>query len=432
MKTTLRRVLLAMLAAAGGGLVSLEAAEFRTADKGGNVVIRADETIDDDLYVFGRQITIDGTVNGDLMAFGEQITINGAVEGDLLAAGQTVVVGNAVDDARIAGHVLKLGPKAKLGGDLLAAGMSLECEPQSTVAGDVLYAGYQGLFGGQIDQDLKAAMAHCRLAGLIGGRADLEVGGTDGDPPPHQFGPPPPIPMPVLPSGLTIAETATVTGPLTYTAPQEAQIDPKATLQEVTHNRPAPADPKAAPRNRWVDLAWDRGRHAACAGIVGLLAILLFPAWTTIWADNIRTRPLASFVGGVVGLIGIAGILIVAIVAIVLVAVLLGIATLHELVPMVIVGGIVGYLALIVLVWLLGAFLAEVLAGLALGRSLLGDDGLFSRLGALLLGLVVVVLILSIPFVGPWIGFAVFLFALGGVCLWLIGWGPEEVPERFK
>ena len=79
MKTTLRRVLLAMLAAASCSLVSVEAAEFRTADKAGNVIIKSDETIDDDLYVFGRQITIDGTVNGDLVAFGEQITINGAV-----------------------------------------------------------------------------------------------------------------------------------------------------------------------------------------------------------------------------------------------------------------------------------------------------------------------------------------------------------------
>jgi hypothetical protein len=99
---------------------------------------------------------------------------------------------------------------------------------------------------------------------------------------------------------------------------------------------------------------------------------------------------------------------------------------------MVIVGGIVGYLALIVLVWLLAMFLAEVLAGLALGRSLLGDDGFFSRLGALLLGLVVVVLVLSIPYVGPWIGLAVFVLALGGICLYLTGQMAEEVPPRFK
>ena len=48
-------------------------AEFRGGEQ---FVLKADETIADDLYVFGQRITIDGTVQGDLVAFGEQITVN--------------------------------------------------------------------------------------------------------------------------------------------------------------------------------------------------------------------------------------------------------------------------------------------------------------------------------------------------------------------
>src|SRR4051812_31603614 len=69
--------------------------------------LKAEETVADNLYVFGRQITIDGTVEGDLIAFGQQITVNGVVKGDLILAGQTVVVTGSAQDARLAGQIVK-------------------------------------------------------------------------------------------------------------------------------------------------------------------------------------------------------------------------------------------------------------------------------------------------------------------------------------
>src|SRR5689334_23070524 len=99
------------------------AAVVRSGDK---VTIAADETIDDDLYVFAGEIVIDGRVDGDVIAFGRQITVNGKVSGNVMAAGQTVVIVGEAGGARIAGQVLKIDSKAKLAGDLLAAGMSLE------------------------------------------------------------------------------------------------------------------------------------------------------------------------------------------------------------------------------------------------------------------------------------------------------------------
>src|SRR4051794_7246380 len=79
------------------------AAVFRSGDK---VTIAADETIDDDLYVFGSEIVIDGKVDGDVCAFGKQITVNGTVTGNVMAAGQAVVIVGQAGGARIAGQVL--------------------------------------------------------------------------------------------------------------------------------------------------------------------------------------------------------------------------------------------------------------------------------------------------------------------------------------
>jgi len=386
----------------------------------------AEETVDDNLYVFGRQVTIDGTVNGDLIVFAEQITVNGTVNGDLIAAGQTVVLAGSVEDARIAGYVLKLAKGAKVDGDLSAAGFSLECEKGSSITGDVLYAGYQALLAGTIDNDVHAGLVSCLLAGTIGGDADLHVEGKPGEQPPPNFGPPPPVPFPSVPGGLTVADTAEVQGKLTYAAPQEASIDPQARLTgEVEHQRPAPhADPAAPAEKRWTSFALDRLRHAVCVAIVGLVALLLVPQWSRTWADNVRTRPGASFLGGVLGVLAFIVLLVVLVVVIVAAAILLGLTTLNELIPLVIIGGMVGYVAMIVGFWLLAAYLGEAIAALALGRTAVRSEASVAYLGAMLLGLLIVALLLSIPYVGAWIGLLVFLFGFGGFCLWLIGMTP--------
>ena len=59
-----------LLAAVGSG--SVEAAEFA---EGEIYRLKAGETLNDDLYVFAREIIIDGTVDGDVIAFGGIIVL---------------------------------------------------------------------------------------------------------------------------------------------------------------------------------------------------------------------------------------------------------------------------------------------------------------------------------------------------------------------
>lgn len=420
--------LFSLVAALAAGIAPCFPADAAEVRGGEAVVVKAEETIADDLYVFGRQITIDGTVEGDLIAFGESITINGTVKGDIAAAGQAVLLTGPADDARIAGYVLKLGPKAKVDGDVLAAGFSLETEKDSTIAGDALFAGFQALLGGQIDKDLKGGVANCRLAGKIGGDVDLDVGGEPGQGPPPNFGPPPPIPLPSVPGGLTVTDTAEVTGKLKYLSAHEAKIDPAAKTGEVTHTRPAPApagQPAAPPQNPYIAAGLSRLRHVAAVLIIGVAVALCLPRASTAWADNIRTRPGPSLLSGTIGLVAIAGIFVLAIFAIVLVATLAGVANLGDLMAFTIVGGIVGYSALVVLLWLFAAFLAEALTGLAVGRFAMASNSFPVRLLAMVLGVVVVALVLSIPYVGTLLGWVVFLMGLGGFCLWLVGVGGQ-------
>ena len=396
------------------------AAEFR-GDQ--TVHVQADEVIEGDLYVFGEKITIEGTIKGDLIAFGSQIVVKGPVEGDLIAAGQSLLVESQLaDDARVAGQVIKFAASSQIAGDLVAAGMSLELEQGATVGGDVLYAGYQADLSGDIDGDLKAGMGNCRLAGAIGGDVNIEAGGDAGSPPASTFGPTP-LPMPSVAPGLTVASTAKVDGEFHYTAAKEADVEEGATFAtppEFTQQQ----GPATEPAPTTTQIVLGKLRHYACVALLGLLMIALLPRWSTSLADNIRTRPLASLLGGVIAFVAFFIVLIVLIVAVVIIAILAGMATLGELSAVVIVLGILSTIGLIGGFWLFTTYLGQAIASLAIGRLATGRLGAQQTLLAFAVGLVVFALLCSIPYAGGIIALVGMVLALGGLALWMIAGRP--------
>src|SRR5690348_2962069 len=65
--------------------------------RGGNeITVGPNETIDDDLYAFGQNVTILGRVTGSVIAGGNTVSIGGEVGGDLMAAGSTVMIDGPV------------------------------------------------------------------------------------------------------------------------------------------------------------------------------------------------------------------------------------------------------------------------------------------------------------------------------------------------
>jgi cytoskeletal protein CcmA (bactofilin family) len=429
MRRVIQPLFAALFLAASARLFSpATAADFRGAD---DFVLKADETIADDLYVCAKTIRIDGTVDGDVIGWAQQITVNGTVKGSLIVAGQTIVLNGSASSARLGGQVIKLGPKAKLDGDLLAGGQSLECEKESFIGGDLVFGGQQALLAGTVSDDIRGAAMNCRLEGSVGGDVHLEISG-DKNAPVMNYGPQPPVSMPSVPGGLTVADSAKIEGDLIYEAKQEANIDPQATVNgevKFAHHA-APAKPgkkaaAAAPPPSYFDKALVRLRHLISVGLVGVVVLLLLPRATTTSADLIRTRPFATLLGGLVGFGAFVAFLVVAAFIIVAAILLLVGVRLGELAPIIAVGGTVGYAAVIVGFWMVFSFLAEALAGLALGRMVLRDEGLGVRIGALVLGLLVVGALLSLPYVGILAGYAVLLFGLGAICLRLVGQVPN-------
>jgi cytoskeletal protein CcmA (bactofilin family) len=405
------------------GCSGLPAAEFRAEDQS---VVESDEIVEDDLYIFGDEVTIDGVVKGDVIAFGRLIKLNGSVEGDFVAAGQAIVIsGKVADDVRIAGQVLKIDKQAAITDDLIAAGFSLEFMEAGSIDGDLVYAGYQALVGGDVAGKVKGGLVNCEISGRVGGDVELSVGGDPAGANAYTSGSPPPVSMPNVPEGLTIRDTAQIDGALKYQSQNEANIASDAQITgEISHTRPQiQAQQAPTPAERALRIV----AQYSTLLIIGLCVVMLAPNWTRRMSDNISTRPLACLAFGAAAIIAVIVLLPCILVLMIALAVIFGVVNLTSMVPVVIVLGLSGGAMLVVSFWFFATYLAEIVLSFFAGSWLLrwaqptlGEN----RFLSLLAGLVLLAIISSVPYLGSIVGWLVVLFGLGALVVWLFSKRP--------
>ncbi|HEY2959857.1 MAG TPA: polymer-forming cytoskeletal protein [Actinomycetota bacterium] len=323
----------------------------------------------------GQTVTVPAseTVQGDLIASAGTVRIDGRVDGDLVASGgEVTVTGNVTGDVLVAaGSVTISGP---VGGDVRIA--SGQARLEGPVGEDVLLAAGQATVapGARIDGDLIFGAGRLAMDGAVSGGV---LGATG-----------------------SYTRTGTVAG-----------------SEKVTVEREGRRAPTLA------DRALDRLRRYASILIVGLLMLWLLPRLTHGAADSVRRRPLASLLGGLLGIIGgvILGVVVVLIT--VLLAVVLGLLGLGGLTAAAVLAGILAAGVIAYLYFLALAFAAQATVGLALGRLVFrgGGRSFVGGFGAMLLGVLVVVLVSAIPVAGPWLEGLLVLFGLGGLVLVLLG-----------
>ena len=347
------------------------AADLRSGD---TVTVASGDVVDDDLYVAGATIVIDGTINGDLWAVGREVTVNGTVNGSLVAVAQTVEVnGDVAHAARLAGETLHI--RGDVGGDLIAFGGTLNVASAAVIGGDLLLGVGNARIDGLIEGDVKGGGGEVTIAGGVQGDVELQV------------------------DNLTVAPTANIQGDLTYTSENEADIESGAQVGgATTHNVPE------------VEETAEAATAVAIAGavmgkvvaflmilVIGIITVLIAPRRMVSMADSIRTRPLPSLGWGAVALFA------VPIAAIVVCFTVIGIP--------------VGLIVLAL--WGIAMYLSQIPVALLIGRLILrrlgGVESKGLLVGALALGLVILVILRAIPFVGFWVGLATALFGLGAV-----------------
>ncbi len=405
---------------------------------GDKVIIQSDQVINDDLYVGANEFVLDGTVNGDTVAFGQIVTINGTVKGDLITAAQTVVVnGTVTGNVRMAGQVLFVGEKARIGGDVLGAGYSLEIRQGSTVGRDVVFATAQTLLAANVGRNVIAYTGGLEIDGDVAGDVKAGVGEasqSQSGPPPSMFMGQSTVPVPIVRQGLTIDPEAKIGGNLEYTQNVDLTIPAGVVAGKVTRTiqpeqsqqprEPAPEETAALKVANWI---WASGRSLISLILIGLFLLWLFPLYTTSTSEQLQSKPWPSLGWGVVAYAGFFFVLLLVTFVMILGAILFGVLTLGGLSATIVGVGLLALFALIVAFILATSFVAKVVFGITLGRWILArlNSPIAShRYWPMVIGVaitVAVVALLSFPLIpgvlGGLLDFAIILFGLGA--LWV-------------
>lgn len=409
------------------------------------IVIKADEVIADDLYVGAQTFTLEGTVNGDLIVFAQTITVNGTVNGDLIAAGQVVIInGTVTDDARIAGAALQVGENASVGSDLVGAAASLETKDGSSVEGELVYAGAQALLAGDVAGDVSAGTAALELRGSFGGDVQAYVDATEDTqsaPPMNMYMTNIPITIPNLQPGLTVADSAEITGNLEYTSTVELPIPGGVVGGQVTRTAPAPREDarpvQPTPAQEVGKWALDLLRGMITLILFGLLLGWLFPFFMRALPEEIKAHPWGSLGWGAIAWAAFFFGLLVIVLAMILGGVIFGFLTLGSVSGTIIWLGILALIGLTILFVLVTSYLTKIVVGELIGKWILNRTNpalAEHRVWPMVIGVVLLVLIiglfrfplLPLGFFGWLINFLVILCGLGA--LWL--WGRERFAKQ--
>ncbi len=349
--------------------------------RGGNTVtINSGEVIDGDLYIAGSDITINGTINGDVWAAGRSITINGTVNGAVTIAGQYISLnGPVARSARMAGQTLVIN--SKIGTDLVAVGSTIDISTTSTIGTDLLIGCASANIAGQINRNIKGGAEDITISGTVGGNVKLEV------------------------NKLTITSTANIKGNLDYTSDNEAAVQSGGQVAgKITHSMPEP-DRRGETKGLlpWVAAAGVAGiimgKILAFLMILVIAVILIFTLRYRIvtMADSIKSSPWTTLGWGAL-------LLFVTPIAAIIVCITL-------------IGLPLGLIALAI--WGIGIYLSQIPVALCIGRLILGrfrnvqSEGIL--VGAVSLGLVILLLLRLIPVVGFLVSLATILFGMGSL-----------------
>lgn len=345
-----------------------------TLKSGEEVTIAQSESITDDLYVAGGNVTMLGTVRGDAISAGGNVLSNGSVGVDLMAAGGTVqVLAPVGDDARIAGGQVMVGDR--VGGDAVVAGGDVSFLSSSTVRGDVVAAGGRVVLDGAVSGDAEIYADEVHINGSVVGDVTIEA------------------------ASVSVGEDARISGDFTYSSIDEADVAEGAVIAgELTRTES--------------DLPSTKDQAVAGVAILGFISVavlmgllmklasalvlgLLFKRFTGELVRKVADEPLTYLGWGFVTLV------VTPVAAIILFVTVIGVP-LGFLV-------LVAYGALV----LAAMIFAPVVLGSYVYKLLMKTEGFEVSWKTITLGVVLYMILVAIPVVG-WIArFLLVLVTLG-------------------
>jgi cytoskeletal protein CcmA (bactofilin family) len=359
-------LMVASLGLVGAFTTRVNATEFR---KGDTVEVNKDETIKGDLFISGHSLRLDGTVDGDVFAFGQQVDVTGHITGDLICFAQSARVRGTVD-----GNIRSFTNNITLSGtverSVTAFNEVFNLDANGKIGHNLSMFSQTVTLEGNIGRDFLGFFQQATLSGLIGG--SVEARGAS----------------------LTITGGAEIDGKTAFQGEKPAVVSSAAKLaspiefKKVEHRH---GHERGAGYYIW-RIIW-----TAAFILLGLVLFSLLPRFAVETAD--AAENLGASFG--LGVLVIPGILIAACIACITV-----------------IGLWVGISAL--LLWFIAMLSAEVVVGAIVGRWIMGRVTEFwPMVGRMAVGIIVVRIITTLPWVGGWAKLAVLLWGMGAISLGL-------------
>jgi hypothetical protein len=315
-----------------------------------------------------------------------------------------------------------------VGRNVFFNGFGLEMKPGSTVGRDVLASGYQALLAGRVERDVHAGVGALEIAGFVGRDVAAIVSEPGGESPQGPWWPGMP---PMIDAGLRVAEGAHIVGTLTYVSPVE-QADAIESVPGggVVYQPPDEPEVRVGFAHRAGQWFLARARDFVTLLVLGGLAVWKRQALLDRLTDQARSQPLPALGWGFAIMIGGHVALVVLAVLVLVLGILMSVVTLGGLALTVFGVGFSGLALVFTLFSLSVAYGSKLIVVYLIGKLILqrlasahADKAIWS----LVLGIVLYVLVRSIPGLGWLIGAVMTLAGLGA--MWLLFREPRRAPE---
>ncbi len=139
---------------------------------GESIVVEADETIEDDLYLFGTSVTIEADVPGDVVAFGSSVTITGDVGGDVLAGTSNLrITGTVSGDVRAGAANIDINGPVNEDVTVGAAVLTITDD----IGGDVIFGAGQASINADVAGSVEGSTGLYSLDGTVSGTENVTI-----------------------------------------------------------------------------------------------------------------------------------------------------------------------------------------------------------------------------------------------------------------
>ena len=341
------------------------ATEFRKSD---TVTIKKGEVITGDMFLAGNHVRIEGEVDGDVFVFAEQLEVSGRISGDLIGFAQTERISGVVDgNVRTAANNVTITGSVER--NVTAWNESLNLDSGGKIGRSLTVGGESVVLDGKIGRDLLGFFKNGTISGFIGGsvRARGEM--------------------------LSISSGAEIDGKTKFDGHKEPSVSADAKLGSPVEFTKVEHKHEARTGDYYLWRLIFTGTFLA----FGLVLAGLMPKFA---AESVESAGQVGISFGL-GVLVLFGVFIGSLIACAtIIFLLVGISSL--------------------MLWLIMLMAAEVVVGGVVGQWILGrSDEFWKFFLRVALGVVIIRVITTIPFIGFWVALAVCFWGMGAISLTL-------------